>query len=128
MLRLIGKGNKPATIPIPVPVLRSLDAAAGDRASGYLILRRNGLPMDRRAAYDRIKTLARKAGLSDKVHPHTLRHAAITAALDAGASLRDAQVFARHSDPRITTRYDHGRHNLDHHASYLVASFIAGAV
>jgi integrase/recombinase XerD len=127
VLRLIGKGNKPATIPLPGPVLQALDAAAGDRTSGYLILRRNGQPMDRRAAYDRIKTLAKKAGLPSGVHPHTLRHAAITAALDAGASLRDAQVFARHSDPRITTRYDRGRHNLDHHASYLVAGFITGA-
>jgi integrase/recombinase XerD len=127
VLQLVGKGGKPATMPVPVPVMRTLNAAAGDRTSGALILRASGEPMDRRAAYARIKTLARKAGLSDRVHPHTLRHAAITAALDAGAPLRDAQIFARHSDPRITTRYDRGRQNLDRHASYLVSSFIAGA-
>lgn len=127
VLQLVGKGGKPATMPVPVPVMRTLNAAAGDRTSGALILRRNGEPMDRRAAYARIKSLAKKAGLPAGVHPHTLRHAAITAALDAGAPLRDAQIFARHSDPRITTRYDRGRQNLDRHASYLVASFIAGA-
>jgi integrase len=127
VLRLTGKGGKPATIPIPVPVLRTLEAAAGERTSGPLITRKNGRQMDRNAAYRRIHSLARKAGLSDKVHPHSLRHAAITAALDAGAPLRDAQIFARHSDPRTTTRYDRARGNLDRHASYLVASFIAGA-
>lgn len=127
ILLLVGKGGKPATIPIPVPVLRSLDAAAKGRTCGPLVRRKNGTQMDRHAAYCRIKTLIRKAGLDPRIHPHSLRHAAITAALDAGASLRDAQVFARHSDPRITTRYDRGRHNLDRHASYLVAGFIAGA-
>lgn len=127
VLHLTGKGAKPATIPIPVPVLRTLEAAAGDRKTGPLITRRDGKQMDRNTAYRRVHTLARKAGLSAKVHPHTLRHAAITAALDAGAPLRDAQIFARHSDPRTTTRYDRGRRNLDRHASYLVASFIAGA-
>lgn len=127
VLRVYGKGNKPATIPVPVPVLRTLELAAGGRTCGALILRKSGRRMDRNAAYQRIKSLARKAGLSDRVHPHTLRHAAITAALDAGAPLRDAQVFARHSDPRITNRYDRSRLNLDRHAAYLVSGFIAGA-
>jgi integrase/recombinase XerD len=34
-----------------------------------------------------------------------MRHAAITEALDAGVPLRDAQILARHADPR-TTHYD----------------------
>lgn len=127
VLRLMGKGGKPATIPIPVPVLRVLEACAGERKSGPLLTRKDGKQMDRSCAYRRIHTLVRKAGLSEKIHPHSLRHAAITAALDAGAPLRDAQIFARHADPRTTTRYDRARGNLDRHASYLVASFIAGA-
>lgn len=127
VLRLIGKGGKPASIPLPVPVLRALRECAGDRTAGPLIRRKDGRPMDRRAAYARIKSLAKKAGLPAYVHPHTLRHASITAALDAGAPLRDAQIFARHSDPRITTRYDRGRQNLDRHAAHLVSAFISGA-
>ena len=47
--------------------------------------------------------------------------------LDAGVPLRDVQIAARHADPRTTTRYDRARHNLDRHASYIVAAFIAGA-
>lgn len=42
VLRLVGEGGKPATIPLPVPVLRALDGAAGERISGPLLLRNNG--------------------------------------------------------------------------------------
>ncbi|MGH8930116.1 MAG: hypothetical protein ACRDZO_05620 [Egibacteraceae bacterium] len=40
--------------------------------------------------------------------------------------MRDAQIAARHADPRATTRYDRARHNLDRHASYIVIAFLAG--
>lgn len=49
------------------------------------------------------------------ISPHSLRHAAITNALDAGVPLRDAQILARHSDPRTTEHYDRARGNLDRH-------------
>jgi integrase/recombinase XerD len=59
---------------------------------------------------------------------HTpLRHAFITAALDAGVPLRDVQEAASHADPRTTMRYDRGRVSLDRHATYVVSAFLAGA-
>lgn len=127
VLHLVGKGNKPATIPLPVPVIRTLERCAGERTTGHLILTACGMPQKRNGAYQWVKQIARRAGLPDGVHPHTLRHAAITAALDAGVPLRDVQVFARHADPRTTNRYDRSRLNLDRHAAYAVASFVAGA-
>jgi integrase/recombinase XerD len=33
--------------------------------------------------------------------------------LDAGVSLRDVQIAARHADPRTTMRYDRARKNAD---------------
>ena len=126
VLQLTGKGGKDATMPIPVPVLRALVLAAGDRTTGPVVLTKAGKQQNRRGAYGRCKILVKRAGLPVGTHPHTMRHAAITAALDAGAPLRDAQVFARHSDPRITTRYDRGRQNLDRHAAHLVSAYIAG--
>ncbi len=39
VLRLVGKVNKPATMPVTVPVLRVLEACRGERADGPLILR-----------------------------------------------------------------------------------------
>jgi integrase len=62
-----------------------------------------------------------------RIGPHTLRHAFITAALDAGVPLRDVQEAASHADPRTTMRYDRARVSLDRHATYIVSTFIAGA-
>jgi site-specific recombinase XerC len=39
VLHLVGKGNKPATMPVTVPVLRVLEACRGQRVSGPLVLR-----------------------------------------------------------------------------------------
>lgn len=128
VLRLVGKGNKPATIPLPIPVWRALDECAAGRTEGFLILTAIGRQQTRQGAYVWIKAIAKKAGLSDRVHPHTLRHAAITNVLDAEVPLRDAQVFARHADPRTTNRYDRTRMNLDRHAAYVLAGFVTGSV
>ena len=52
VLRLVGKGNKPATMPLTVPVLRMLEACRGERTSGRLIRRpMTGNPIDRRDVY-----------------------------------------------------------------------------
>ena len=48
-----------------------------------------------------------------------LRHAFITAALDAGVPLRDVQEAASHADRRTTMRYNRGRQSLDRHATYI---------
>ena len=85
VLHLIGKGNKPATMPITVPVLRVLKACRGQRTDGPLILRPiSGNPIDRRDAYRMVARIAKAAGIPRHISPHSLRHAAITNALDAG--------------------------------------------
>jgi len=107
VLHLVGKGNKPATMPLTVPVLRVLEAYRGDRTSGPLVLRpMSGNPIDRRDAYRMVARIAKAAGIPRHISPHSLRHAAITNALDAGVPLRDAQILARHADPRTTEHYD----------------------
>ena len=83
--------------------------------------------MDRHAAGRIVRRVARLAGLDKKISPHTLRHAFITAALDAGVPLRDVQEAASHADPRTTMRYDRARVSLDRHATYIVAAYLAGA-
>jgi integrase/recombinase XerD len=87
----------------------------------------NGRRIDRHAAGRIVRRIARRAGIAKRVGPHTLRHAFITAALDAGVPLRDVQEAASHADPRTTMRYDRARVSLDRHATYIVATFLAGA-
>lgn len=126
-LSIIGKGEKPATIPITVPVGRALDSAASDRVSGPLLLRADGQRLDRRCAYRWVQQLARKAGLDNKkIHPHTLRHAFVTLSLDAGVPLRDVQYAARHADPRMTERYDRARGSMDRHAVHYLTAYVSG--
>jgi integrase len=67
------------------------------------------------------------AGIPRHISPHSLRHAAITSALDAGAPLRDAQILARHPDPRTTEHYDRARGNLDRHGVHFLTACVAGA-
>jgi integrase len=74
-----------------------------------------------------VRRIARRAGITKPVGPHTLRHAFITAALDAGVPLRDVQEATSHADPRTTMRYYRGRTSLDRHATYVVAAYVAGA-
>jgi hypothetical protein len=49
----------------------------------------------------------------------------VTTMLDAGVSLRDVQIAARHADPRTTMRYDRARNNLDRHPNYILAAYMA---
>ena len=99
----------------------------GERCEGPIFLDRQGSRLDRHGAARIVGRLARRAGIAKRVGPHTLRHAFITAALDAGVPLRDVQEAASHADPRTTMRYDRARVSLDRHATYIVATFLAGA-
>ena len=119
--------SKLALIPLPPRVGRAIDLAAGERLAGPVLLSRSGKRLDRHGATRIVRRVARKAGITKHISPHSLRHSYITAALDAGVPLRDVQIAARHADPRTTTRYDRARNNLDRHASYVVTAFVAGA-
>jgi integrase len=66
----------------------------------------SGKPIARRDCYRMVLRIAKSAGIPRHVSPHSMRHAAITNALDAGVPLRDAQILARHADPRTTEHYD----------------------
>ena len=124
---VLGKGSKLAVIPLPPRVARAIDQAADERPAGPLLLSNTGRRLDRSGAARIVRRLAKRAGITKRISPHSLRHSYITAALDAGVPLRDVQIAARHADPRTTTRYDRARNNLDRHASYIVTAFIAGA-
>jgi integrase/recombinase XerD len=92
-----------------------------------VFLTADGRRLDRHGAGRIVRKAARRARIAKSVTPRTLRHAFITAALDAGVPLRDVQDAASHADPRTTIRYDRARSSLDRHATYTVAAYVAGA-
>jgi integrase/recombinase XerD len=126
-LTITRKGGKIVTIPLAPRTARALDLAIGERTEGPVFLAGDGRRLDRHGAGRIVRKAARRAGIAKPVTPHTLRHAFITAALDAGVPLRDVQEAASHADPRTTMRYDRARGSLDRHATYIVAAYLAGA-
>ena len=117
------KGGKVVTIPLAPRTARAIDLAIGERTGGPVFLAAGGRRLDRHGA----GRIVRRARIGKAVTPHTLRHAFITAALDAGIPLRDVQEAASHADPRTTIRYDRARGSLDRHATCIVAAYVAGA-
>ena len=126
-LRVVRKGGKHVTIPLAPRTARALDLYVGERGSGPIFVNAEGRRMDRSAADRTVKRLARRAGITKRISPHSLRQSIITAALDAGVPLPDVQEAASHADPPTTMPYDRGRQSLDRHATYVVAAFLAGA-
>jgi integrase/recombinase XerD len=100
------KGGKVVTIPLAPRTARAIDLAVGEHVDGPIFLTPNGQRLDRHGAARVVRRVARRAGITKPVGPHTLRHAFITTALDAGVPLRDVQEAASHADPRTTMRYD----------------------
>jgi len=97
--------------------------AIAERNIGPILIRHDGQRLDSRTAYRWVRSIGKHAGF-DRIHPHMLRARFIIAALDAGVSLRDVQIAARHADPRTTTVYDRRRQNYDRHAAYAVVAFV----
>jgi len=117
-----GKGGKRAKVKLQVHVKRALDEYAQQSgreiapASPLFVATQHGrgeVPMDDSSVAYIVKTAAKRAGISKRVTPHSLRHTAVTLALDGGATVRQVQAFARHSDPKTTMRYDRNRGDLD---------------
>jgi len=121
------KGGMVVAIPLAPRTARAIGLAIGERAEGPLFVTAEGRRLDRHGAARIVRRVTRRAGIVKPVSPHTLRHAFITAALDAGVPLRDVQEAASHADPRTTMRYDRARTSLDRRATYIVAAFVAGA-
>jgi integrase len=126
-LTILRKGGKIVTIPLAPRTARAVDFAIGERSEGPIFRGAISEHLDRHAASRIVRRIARRAGITKRVGPHTLRHAFITAALDAGVALRDVQEAASYADPRTTMRYDRARVSLDRHATYIVSTLIAGA-
>jgi integrase/recombinase XerD len=126
-LTVLRKGGKIVTIPLAPRTARSLDLAIGERLDGPIFCRADGQRLDRHGASRIVRRIAKRAGIGKPISPRTLRHAFITAVLDAGVPLRDVQEAASPADPRTTMRYDRARASLDRHATYIVAAYLAGA-
>ncbi|MDQ1643046.1 MAG: integrase/recombinase XerD [Actinomycetota bacterium] len=73
LLHVLGKGAKPADIPLPIPVLRAVREAVDGRTTGPILRTRTGRRMDRAGASRALTRVARAAGIAHPISPHGLR-------------------------------------------------------
>ena len=112
----MGKGSKERMIPIGDIALSWLNNYLDEARpkllkhnlrEDILFPSRNGLPMTRQTFWHRVKLYATKAGIKQKLSPHTLRHAFATHLVNRGADLRVVQLLLGHSDLSTTQIYTH---------------------
>ena len=114
-VRVLGKGSKERIIPFGKIALGRISSYARElrphldrgKSRGVLFLNARGAPLSRVGAWGIIKANARRAGLTKRVTPHTLRHTFATHLLEGGADLRAVQEMLGHADLATTQLYTH---------------------
>lgn len=126
LITFVGKGNKQATMPMPIPVLRAVHAAIDHRAAGPILTADNGVdPLSPSGARRMLRRLCRRAGVPNSP-PHALRRTFCTSGLLAGVPIDLMQHSMRHADQRMTNIYNMAKDNLDRHATHRVAAYLSG--
>jgi integrase len=86
--------------------LRGLDKTPLFRSAVWYSGEFTGEAMNRVDAYRMVRRRTAAAGFAQKLGCHTFRATGITAYLDGGGSLDNAQAMAAHESPRTTKLYD----------------------
>ena len=111
-----GKGNKDRMVKLSAKLLTALRQAwraraqgAGNTAADPLFVRSRNprQPMERTDAFRIIKRVAKRAGITRRVSPHTLRHSYATHLLESGTDLHTIQLLLGHAHFKTTTVYLH---------------------
>jgi len=119
-VRVIGKGDRERLVPVGDialdwlgrwlaegrPSLLEAGKVAFDRG-GPLFLGDRGRRLARQQAFAIVRAAARRAGLPERVSPHTLRHSFATHLLEGGADLRIVQELLGHASISTTQLYTH---------------------
>ncbi|ENO81717.1 site-specific tyrosine recombinase XerD [Thauera mechernichensis] len=116
VLRIMGKGSKERLVPMGELaadwlrryLLEARPALLAGRSCDEVFVTRLGSGMTRQMFWRIIKQYAVHAGIpSERISPHTLRHAFATHLLNHGADLRVVQLLLGHADISTTQIYTH---------------------
>ena len=115
IITVIGKGQKTRIVPVGGPALTALAEwmkyrPVANEVLGYdspLFVTQRGKRISPRAVQDRIRQLAVKHGMTQRVHPHVLRHAFASHLLEPSGDLRAVQELLGHANIATTQIYTH---------------------
>lgn len=115
-LRVLGKGNKERLIPLHPEAIKILNHylqlvrpqfQPHQKTSNAVLLSKRGKGISRGMAFQIVRNLAVKAGITKKIGPHTMRHAFASHLLQNGADLRVIQELLGHESITTTEIYTH---------------------
>lgn len=115
-IRVIGKGDKERLVPIGSDAIKHIKiykdnvrvhVAPKKDFEDILFLSKFGKTLSRVMIFYIIKDLARKAGITKNISPHTFRHSFATHLVEGGADLRAVQTMLGHESITTTEIYTH---------------------
>jgi integrase/recombinase XerC len=126
VLTVRGKGKKERLVPVGSPAIEAvrgwlpqrlqlIEQRAGrgrEVEKEALFLNGRGSRLTSRSVERLVKTYGERAGITQTVTPHALRHSFATHLLEMGADLRSVQELLGHASLSTTQRYTHL--TLDH--------------
>lgn len=114
MARLSGKGGKQRVVPIGRYAVSALEGylvrarpelASSGKGGPAVFCNARGGRLSRQSAWSVLGKAATRAGVTEEVSPHTLRHSFATHLLDGGADVRVVQELLGHASVTTTQVY-----------------------
>lgn len=115
-VRVTGKGDKERLVPIGRDAVKYINIYRNDirvhipvkpGEEDIVFLNRRGSRLSRVMVFLIIKELARNAGITKSISPHTFRHSFATHLVEGGADLRAVQEMLGHESITTTEIYTH---------------------
>ncbi len=115
VLRARGKGSKERVVPIGRQAVEALrlyltrgrPVLVSGGVEPHVFVNFRGGQLTRQGLYKIVRRHALRAGLEDRMSPHTLRHTFATHLLAGGCDLRSVQEMLGHADVATTQLYTH---------------------
>ncbi len=115
-IRVIGKGDKERLVPVGSSAIKHIALYKNNTRvhipvkpgfEDILFLNRRGRKLSRVMIFLIIKELAKQAGITKNISPHTFRHSFATHLVEGGADLRAVQEMLGHESITTTEIYTH---------------------
>ena len=107
-IRVRGKGNKERLVLLTVPAMNAIVEYVKYRpAEGPLFLSRRNRRLSPLTVQRTVRDIGKRAGITSKVTPHSIRHSFATHMLERGADVRVLQELLGHSNLATTQIYTH---------------------